>query len=386
MQPAVSFYIYSILGIVILPLLPLTIATGISAGITAVSSRMRHKSVVAASLTILLCLIIIGVSMLLPENAQQITVEMIKDMAAVMTEQIGKLYPPSVWFGTMAVQGKTGGFLLFAGASILIFVILIAVLQKYFMTVCAALNATSAKNNYKMQSLSASSPIKALWKRELKRYFASSIYVTNTLIGYILMLMMSVGLFIAGPEKIEEVMQMPGVITKALPLVLTLMAVIMPTTACSVSLEGKQWWIAQTLPVKSGDIWKSKILVNLTLALPFYVATVIFGILAVKPTLMEGVWIALIPLAYILFTAVAGITVNLAVPVFNWENEARAVKQSASTMVTMLVGFAGVVPPFVCVFALGEGAGNLVYAVTTVILLGLTTVLYVRNGKKSVIL
>ena len=71
-------------------------------------------------------------------------------------------------------------------------VILLAVLQKYFVAICSSLNATIAKKNYKMGNLNTSSVLKALWKRELRRYFASSIYVLNTMIGYVLLVMAAV--------------------------------------------------------------------------------------------------------------------------------------------------------------------------------------------------
>ena len=160
----------------------------------------------------------------------------------------------------------------------------------------------------------------------------------------------------------------------------------MPTTACTVSMEGKQWWIAQTLPVKSRDIWNAKVLWNITLALPFYLVSVVLGILAAKPGFVEGIWIVLVPLFYILFTSVMGITVNLAMPIFDWENETRVVKQSASVMVTMLVGMVSVLPPFVAVFLLGVEQQNVIFAGTVLVLLALTLLLYGHNRKKEVLL
>lgn len=385
-KPQAYFYVYSILGILLLPLLPLSIATALGAGITAISSRMRHKSLVSAFLTVFLTLVFVVLSMRFSSGAEMIDEAMVINMAAAMEEQIGSAYPPAVWFGNAAVHGELGSFLLLAAVSVLVFAALVFVLQRFFQPVCAALNATSAKNNYKMQNLSASSPLKALWKREQKRYFASSIYVSNTLMGYLLMAVLAVALFLMGPEKIEEMLQLPGVVTKTVPLLLSFPAVIMPTTACTVSMEGKQWWIAQTLPVKSRDIWNAKVLWNITLALPFYLVSVVLGILAAKPGFVEGIWIVLVPLFYILFTSVMGITVNLAMPIFDWENETRVVKQSASVMVTMLVGMVSVLPPFVAVFLLGVEQQNVIFAGTVLVLLALTLLLYVHNRKKEVLL
>lgn len=385
-RPQAYFYLYSILGILLLPLLPLSIATALGAGITAISSRMRHKSLVSAFLTILLALVLVVFSMGLSSGAEQMNEEMVKNMAAVMEEQIGEIYLPAVWFGNAVVHGEMGAFLCLTAVSVLVFAVLVFILQRFFQPVCTALNATLAKNNYKMQNLSASSPLKALWRREQKRYFASSIYVSNTLMGYLLMAVLAVALFLMGPEKIEEMLQLPGAVTKTIPLLLSFPAVIMPTTACAVSMEGKQWWIAQTLPIKSRDVWNAKILWNVTLAFPFYLVSAVLGILAAKPGLLGGIWIVLLPLLYILFTSVLGITVNLAMPIFDWENETRVVKQSASTMVTMLVGMLSVLPPFIAVFIWGADRQNVIFAGTVLVLLVLTLILNIHNGKKEVLL
>ena len=88
----------------------------------------------------------------------------------------------------------------------------------------------------------------AMVRRELKRYFASSIYVTNTIIGFILMAAASVALFIMGPGKLETALGYPGLITRAFPLFLAGMGALISPASCSVSMEGKQWWIAKNDP------------------------------------------------------------------------------------------------------------------------------------------
>lgn len=384
-HPGLTFYLISLLGVILLPLLPLTIATGLGAGIMALTAKMRYKSLASAFLTILVVLVAMAASMGISREGGTLDETMIETLMLEANRQFGQIYPPAMWFQNAAVYGKTGGVLLLLFVSVVLLLLLVIVLQKNFLAVCTALNATSAKNNYKMQRLSAGSVVKALWTKEGKRYFASSIYVSNTLMGYILMAVMAVALFVAGPEKVEEILQMPGIVVKVMPLLLGLMAAIMPTTSCSVSMEGKQWWQLQTLPVRSQDIWNAKVLFNLSIALPFYLIAVLFSVLALKPSLVELVWLTIIPAIYVLFTAVVGITVNLAMPIFDWENETRVVKQSASTLVIMLVGFVSVLPFFVAVMVL-PGDANIVYLVASVVLLVLTGALHGRNAKKKVIL
>lgn len=384
-HPPVTFYMYSVLGTVMIPLLPITVATAIGALITAVSARMKHKSIAAALLTILFAVGIIVGTTAFGGSAEQLNEEMIKNMAETMTGQIEGIYPPSVWFANAAVGGSLVDFLLFAGISVLVFVVVIGVLQHYFVRICSALNATSAKNNYKMKSLHANSVVSSLWKRELKRYFASSIYVSNTVIGYLLMAVAAVALAVVGVEKVETMMNMPGVFSKALPFAFGFMAAIAPITACSISMEGKYWWMIQSLPVRSRDVFNGKILAALTVAAPFYAVSVAASWIAVKPSVWEGIWIVLIPAVYILFFSVIGITINRLMPVFEWENETRVVKQSASVMVTMLIGMVSILPPAICAVWMSKALMNLISAYTVMILLVLTAFLYRSNNKVDLI-
>lgn len=380
MRPPVRFYVWGLVGTILLPLLPVTVAVILGAGITAISSRMRHKSIVEALLVIAFAVGIIVFSFSISESPDPEL--MLTDLASAMNAQIGKMYPPAVWFGQALNRGQSGAFLLFAAGAFLIFAVMIAILQKYFTPICSALNASGAKNNYQMGKLSQQPPLRALWQKELRRYFASGIYVSNTSMGYILMAVFSVALYFMGTGKMEELLQMPGIVSRLLPFLLACIAAIMPTTACSISMEGKWWWIAKTLPVSGRQILDSKILVNLTIAFPFYLVAVVFGILSVSPTILEAIWIAVIPAVYILFTAVAGITTNLAFPVFDWDNETQVVKQSASTMIVTLTGMVSSILPTAILFAAGEKLRGMIFPAVTVILLAVTAVLYRHNNRK----
>lgn len=383
--PGIMFYFYSVIGTLFLPLLPMTLATAIGAGITAVSSRMKHKSLMNALLTILFAIGVILFSSLSGDKIEGLSEEVLKNYASLISTQIQKLYPPAAWFGQATVNADIGYFLLLLITSVGIFSLTIFILQRYFTVICSALNASSAKNNYTIRELKTASPVIALFYRELKRYFASSIYVSNTLIGYILMAVAAIALLIMGPEKLEAAMKLPGVIEKALPIAIGAMGAIMPTTAASISMEGKQWWIAKTIPVKSKDIFDSKILVNLAIAFPCYIIAVILSILAVKPSFIGGVWIVLIPAVYILFSAVAGITVNLAFPVMKWDNETTVVKQSASGLVAMLVSFISILFPVFALFALKNVSVNLIMGATLLIMSAVTGLLYSRNNRKQLL-
>ena len=100
-------------------------------------------------------------------------------------------------------------------------------------------------------------------------------------------------------------------------------------------------------------------------------------------SLLELFWLIVIPAAYLVFMCVAGITANLAFPVFDWENEVRVVKQSASMLVTMLTGMVSSILPFAGMVFIEERFSNIINIVVLLVLATITSVLYIRNNKKE---
>ena len=141
----------------------------------------------------------------------------------------------------------------------------------------------------------------------------------------------------------------------------------------------------QSLPIKTKTIIDSKILTHLTIVLPFYVVSVILSWIAVKPTLINGIWLILIPAVYIIFSSIAGIAANIQYPVFNWDNETRAVKQSGSIMLMLLVDFIIGIPPIFLLLMAKTIPSNLIMAATALILTVMTIRLYLSNIRKSVL-
>ncbi len=378
LRPALSFYIYGILGILFLPVLPLCIALLIGAVITAVGARMKHKSLGIALLTLIFSTAVIVGSMVFSRNMEHTGMSLSEDMALAITELLQKIYPPAWVYGKAVVEGRFLWILgLCAGMTVLL-ICVAGILQKYYVSICSLLNATSAKNNYTLGNQVKNSKAKALWQRELRRYFASSVYVSNTLIGYILMVIVSASLLFFGAEKMETMIGIPGLVSRLWPLFLGFMPAMMPTTSCSISMEGKSLWRLQSLPLQPREVYNGKILANLSLAAPFYAISVILSILALRPEPLKLVFMILVPVFYIVFSAVAGLAVNMALPLLKWDSEVQVVKQSGATLVSMLAAFAVWLVPTGILMAFPKISTEFVLSAVMVILGVLSAVLYMK--------
>lgn len=145
------------------------------------------------------------------------------------------------------------------------------------------------------------------------------------------------------------------------------------------------FWQLQTLPIRSIDIYNSKILANLTISLPFYAIVEIMVIVTLKPKFGQLILLMAIPLSYICFIAVCGIFINLHFPAMSWDNEVKVVKQSASVMLTMLVGCVTSLVPVGAIILLGYSRTGVISVGMILLLVLATTILYDKMKKIELI-
>lgn len=376
----IKFILMILISIFFIPLIPMTIATAIGVLITAISSRMKHKTLFTVVISLVATVAVLFISM----NANNVDQSMLSDISVTMTEQINKIYPLSPLYSSAIINGNILSFFSFILLSAAVFSLFIVIVSWKYISINSALTSRAAKGTYVLTELQTSSPLKALYKKELRRYLSSALYILNTSIGYLLMMIMSIAILVVGPDQLETSLQIPG-FSKTLmiiaPLILSAISCIMPTTVSSISLEGKQWWIALSLPVSSKMVFDSKILVNLTLAIPSLLFSSTLIAIALPFTISGCFLLYLTPLSYILFTSVLGITINANMPTFHWDNEAYVIKQSGATLIAMVIGMLSFAIPLIIIFTVNNVSANVITLITTLVLLGITFLLYTKNNK-----
>ena len=365
-----------LLGALVLPLIPMTIATLLGALVYAISARMRRRSLAVIVLTLLMTLLLIAGAMLL-STVDDLDDARVLGLITALVNRIGSFYPPAQWFGSCVAGGSIAGYAALTAGSIAFFALVAGIIGANFHRICAALSARATRGRYAMSTQRQSTAFSALYRRELRRYAASPVYVMNTLIGGLIAVLMGVGALVAVkrvpllPELLSGMGALP-----AIPFIVAFMFVIAPSTSCSISLEGRQWWQIKCLPVSDRQILDAKFALYLTLTLPCWAATVLLLAAALRPSGAELVWLLLVPLAYILFSGALGMRLNLAMPSFSWENENQPVKQSRPVGFTMLLGFAASALPAAGMILLPGAAGRWLPAAMVAVLLVAALLLY----------
>jgi|GEM_PF-2421336 len=209
-------------------------------------------------------------------------------------------------------------------------------------------NGTVGKVVYK-----ESAPFIALYKREFKRYFSSSVYVINTLMGSVLLVVFTIAIVVT-KDSVLNIVELVGVelgldlgegSMAMIAILISALMVMSCTTASAISLEGKQFSVLKSFPVSVMTILGAKIGINLTICLGALIIClpVIFWILPF--TLIEMGLTVWLTVGYSLFTALLGLVINLKFPIFDWQVEAVAVKQSVSVFISMVSGMIAIAGP-----------------------------------------
>ncbi len=379
-KPSFPFYLFSFIGILFLPIIPSLASLLFGTLITAISTRAKHKSLIQ---TILLLILVVAM-VILPfgiQNLEEITPEKISALMSNISELFGKLYTPSVWFGNAVLEIGYFGFICLLLVSSVAVILCFFILNAGFHKIMRGLQNVTANHDYKIGKMERRGLIKSLYLREFKRYFSSSVYVTNTILGPILTVVASIALFIMGDTKIQEAIPIGNKLNVLVPFAISAIFCLMTTTCTSISMEGKQIWVIKSLPIPSKALFDAKILLNLSFMLPCYALSEVFLILALKPTLAELVYLLIIPILIILFSTVLGITVNLKIHRFDWESEVHVVKQSASAA---LGGFSGTLVSLILgglVFVTPSPYTFYIIAAICVLLSVITFILYRHNNK-----
>jgi ABC-2 type transport system permease protein len=342
-KPGILFYIIGIITMVFVPFIPIIIASILGTLITYVSSRFRYSNFVNILISIIVLIGIMGISLIIDDSGKKMA-----DMSRVLTNKVNTIYPLSGMYQKAVCDYDLTALIAFLVISVGAFLCYSFIVGRLFRKMNTMILTGKSSVKYKMGELKLASPCKALYKKELKRYFSSTIYVLNTGFGIVLLTIGVIALLFIDKDKLFSDPQLSAMVGSSGTLLVSFCVVTCCTTMASISLEGKNLWIIKSLPVSPGTIFKAKIAVNMTIAAPAVIDAVIFSAI-LHTGFINCIITVLITVLYIIFTAVYGLIINLKFPNFNWTSETVVVKQSASCLIAVFTGMGVVAIQFLMV-------------------------------------
>lgn len=335
--------IVCLLGLILTCLLASALSCLLGWVVALVAARTRKKTFVTVVLSVLLLalyyFVYFRLNTMLQSLAQNaVTVGEKLSANAYVLKLVGLGY-----------TGHLGGFALYAAVSLLAFALTCWLLQRSFLRIATS-QRSAAKAVYVAKRTAQKSVSAALFQKERRRFTQSATYLLNNILGTLIETAACVYLFISFREARTVVSQLlsdmgdvPARLLGMLPgLAAALICAMQPTTAPSISLEGRAIWVLQSMPVKPGQIFSAKqklcCIVNLPGAL-LMVCTLsaVMGLDALG-------WVQniLFALSFIAFISALGLWCNIRKPHLDWTNEAVAIKQGMPVTISIFGGWAAV--------------------------------------------
>ena len=276
-------------------------------------------------------------------------------------------------------EGDFAAAAVFAAVTAALCLLVWRILSKSFLNIATSTGKTEHVR-YEEKTVREKSVFGALLGKEFGRFTSSANYMLNCGLGVLLVPAVGVVLLVKGRGICEAVGEAisgrpdsPAVLVCA---VLCMLASMNDMAVPSVSLEGKSLWIPQSLPVEPRKILHAKMAVQLILTgIPMLLAAAC-GAIVVPASAAVKTIVFVMPLVYVLFSAVCGIFVGIRMPLLNWTNEIAPIKQSGAVAIILYGGW-GVITAMAGLYLLiGYRIGALVYmAVWSILLAAIAFVL-----------
>ena len=359
-----TLFIMLIITMIFMPLIPMSIAIFVGYIFYKISSKFKFKEIAITiiylvGLLIFMCII----------YTAQYWLPSILENAQYIVEIITKMYLPIEFYMGIVLESSWLDLLYFCGLSIIIFGVFMMVVRNTFSQMNSKFIVFGKSSETRIKDGVIQSKIKSLLKTELLKYFSKGVVVLNTMTGGVIYVVFVV---LGGIGVLPLEANMIIVMSSC-------MFAISPTTATTISLEGKAFNMKKSLPIKSMDIIKSKVLLNIVVNMPLAILGTILDII-IGGDLLKSVTMLAGILAALSFGSIFGILVNMKFYSFNWVSETEVVKRSKSTMITTI--------PNLIILFVGMGTKlpgidigliiTVIYAVAAIV----SGIILLKNGEK----
>lgn len=389
-----TYYLVSILMLFFLPIIPIVLSCIIGAITSSLSSRFKYKNLAQIVISMTVCVGILYVSM----NAEGFYHYVISHATSI-NDLITKIYSPAGVYADLIVKFDIVKLLIFIAVNLIIFILGILVLSKFYFKLNSRLKKVTTSKKVKLDNLvikSTPSTI-SLMKKELNTFFKTPVFIVNAGFSLVLFILISIVLCIKFNDFLPILADPNGfnlakktILDNLSLLVFVLISFTAFTTSITnsvISLEGKNINILKSLPIKVKDILMSKIYACLVITTPVLLVGDIILFIKFRLGIIEMILLLVLSILIPLVSHFVGIITNLKYPKLDWENQAEVVKQSTSSFMSVMIGMLLMITSIVIVIALLGKINSLVILLfATIIYVIIDLLLYtylVKSGTKK---
>jgi len=176
--------------------------------------------------------------------------------------------------------------------------------------------------------------------KEFRRMTGSTTYMVNGAMGELLSLILGLAALFIGFDRIAAIVTEGApldsvMLQPAIPFIVYFLLGMMATTVCSPSLEGKNYWIVQSLPIEKKTLYQGKMLFNMLLTLPFMVFATLCLCISAGVTVPGTLLYLALGAALCAFSTAWGCVCGIRFMRLDWENEVEVIKQGRAVVIYM---------------------------------------------------
>ncbi|WP_029233132.1 putative ABC transporter permease subunit [Butyrivibrio sp. VCB2006] len=383
-KPAAYVYVIWLILSLFVPIIPMLISAFFGFLIAKVSTGFKKTNLIQTVLTFIFVLFCFSfryiVEMIFREDKLQDTLE----AASEMTNRFADVYFLAGWFTKAITESSLSSAFLLMGVSLALFVAIFTVVGKSYRSINSALKSHAAAKNYKMTGQKKHSVVSAIAYKEFRRMAGSTTYITNVSMGELLAVILGVFTLIFGFDKIVGVVTQNApfdyaIVHPAIPFIVYFCIGMVASTACSPSLEGKQYWIMQSLPIEKKTIYQGKMLFNMYLTVPFMAFGVLCLCISAHVPVVNTILYLILGVALCAFSTTWGCVCGIKHMRLDWENEVEVIKQGSAVAIYMLPNMFVVMALVVGVVFLGIVVDHRLLAIIFIVIVAaLSYICYIR--------
>ncbi len=380
-RPSLAVYPVWIILSFFIPVIPMLISSFLGFLIARVSSGFKKTNIIQTILSMVFVILCFSLRYIIEAMFRNNRVNTALEALSEKTSRASDIYIPVRWFSEAVTGPRISSALLLAGVSILLFSLLFYFIGRSYRNINSALKSHAASGKYKMKARKKKSATAAIAYKEFKRMTGSTAYMTNAGIGGILSALISILTLIIGLDKITEIVTQGAPLTgemlqPAIPFIVYFFTGMMSTTACSPSLEGKNYWIVGSLPIDKKTLYHGKMLFNMYLTVPFTVFSVICFCISARTPFLHTILYLVLGIVLCAFSTARGCVCGIKHMRLDWENEIEVIKQSPAVALYMLPNMFAVMILTVVMVYLGTKKDHALLTVIMILIVSLSAFLY----------
>ena len=381
-----AFFVYPVWLVLslFLPVIPMLIAAFLGFLIAKVSAGFRKTNIVQTVLMFVIILFSFSLRFIIESIFRNDQVEDVLEKTSGMTQNAARIYLPAGWFSDAVTKHSVLSILLLAGVSTLLFAVLFRVVGRSYRNINSALKSHAASKNYRMTAQKKRSVVNAIAFKEFKRLTGSAGYMTNAAVGEIMVALLGILTLVIGFERIIKVVTQDApvevaMLQPAIPFIIYFFIGMIATTVCSPSLEGRNYWIVQSLPLEKKALYQGKMLFNMYLTVPFMAFGTLCMCISAKVPAAETVLYLLEGFALCAFSTAWGCVCGIKHMRLDWENEVEVIKQGAGVAIYMFPNMFAVMGLVVLAVILGLRMDHKLVALLFTLIAGVLAALSYRR-------